>query len=168
MFKRNTLIETLSLAAAALLVSACGVIPKEYRGEYVDAATGTSLKLTRGKGVLLTADGRELKVKADEIDFERVASGKPGLLVDSNPVEGNLLEVFWVIPDLTTQQEGAGLVWFDAEVLYTQFDTTAKDKVPGFPMFHCRTGAVMLDTLTKRWQIGCPAGPALYQLNRVE
>jgi hypothetical protein len=157
-----------ALVALTLLASGCVLIPKEYRGEFVDAATGSSLLLKGKKGTLRTADGRDLALKVDAADFERVSSGEPGILVDSNPLQGNLLEAFWVNPDLSTLQQAGGLVWYNAEVLYSQFDQNLTQKVKTFDMFHCVHGAVTVDTLTRRWQIGCPAGPTRYHFTRID
>ncbi|MCC7441706.1 MAG: hypothetical protein IT285_08735 [Bdellovibrionales bacterium] len=156
----------LALTLVAGAATGCGLVPSEYRGSFRDAQTNVSAEIGARKGTFRTADGRELKLKADRSDFERVASGKPGILVETNAHSGYLLDSFWVSPRMDTYAEGGGMAWFEAEVLYTQFDSRVKDPVRRLQFFHCVNGQVLLDTVEQRWQMGCPAGPAYYELRR--
>ena len=156
------------LIAVGLLASGCGLVPREYRGSFRDVQQNVSAEIKARKGTFVTADGRVLALKADSSDFERVASGKAGILVETNAYSGFLLDSFWVSPRMETYSSAGGLAWFDAEVLYTQFDSRVKDPVRSLRFFHCVNGQVLLDLEQQRWQMGCPAGPAYYELRRQE
>jgi hypothetical protein len=167
---KNT--KTLSALFFLFAVSACGKIPSSHQGDFVDAATGTKLKLGSGSGVLAFADGRVLESKAQDLKFEALLRAQTGIYIevpssDSNS-ERNEADLFWIAPDLESRHEEAGLIWFDSEVLYSRISLKQKEKVKSIELFHCMKGSVILDTISKRFQIGCPVDPTQYRFKRIE
>ena len=161
-------ISTLNLllgAAMILLTTACGKIPAGYQGDFVDAASGTKITLGASEGVMKTTDGRELKGKAEDLSFENLQEGKQAIYLGQNTRDGNMFDVFWLNPNLTTRQESNGLVWFQSEVIYTMMNAKQEQKVDAISLFRCKDGQVILDTVKQRMTMGCPAGPE--QLNMV-
>jgi hypothetical protein len=151
-------------ALVILLTTACGKIPKGYQGEYTDAASGATLKLEASEGTLKTSDGRELKGKAEDADFDALLQGKQAIYLSE--LKNNNVDVFWLVPNMATRQESAGYVWFVSEVIYTQMNAKQEEKVGGINFFHCKDGHVMLNTATKEMNLGCPAGPAVFNMIR--
>ncbi len=159
-------VKVMMAVAVALVAVGCGKIPSAYQGEFVDAASGVKLKLGGSDGELVFADGRKLEAKADDHKFENIKEGKPGIFLGQNTRNGNLVDIFWLNPNLTTRQEVEGFVWYTSEVLYTIVDSKREDKVPSVQFFHCTDGQVMLDMTTQQMQMGCPAGPKVYTFVR--
>ncbi len=154
-------------AILALSVSACGKIPSAYQGDFVDSATGTRLELSGGSGTLTFPGGRKLEAGSIDLKWDALLEGKPGIYISkAKGADERWLDLYWVNADLSSKREEAGLIWYTAEVLYTMADTKAKDKVATIPMFHCMQGTVMLDSVQKLWQVGCPAGATRYAMQR--
>lgn len=159
----------LLLCAVVLTTVACGKIPEAYRGTFEDRDQGVKLTLGGGEGTLeSTRDGRKLEAKAEDLTFEGLTEGKPGIYVSTNPSNERMMDVYWVNPNLPTKQAVEGFVWYQSEVIYTIMDAKREEKVPNIQLIHCRDGMVMLDLATKRMQLGCPAGPVNYNAVRTE
>ena len=161
---KMTVVNLILGAAVILLTTACGKIPKGYQGDFVDAASGATLKLESNEGTLKTADGRELKGKAEDQDFGALLEGKPAIYLSS--LQGNNVDVFWLVPNMSTRQEAAGYVWYTSEVIYTQMNAKQDSQVPSISFFRCTDGHVMLDKSTKEMTLGCPAGPQIMNMVR--
>lgn len=158
----------LLIGVVVLSTVACGKIPSAYQGDFVDAAQGAKVSLGGDSGTLSTSDGRALEAKANDLNFDNLQEGKVGIYLSQNSANGNLTDVYWIAPNMATKQEAAGLVWFSSEVMYTIMDSKREDKVASIEFFHCKDGMVMLDTSTKRFQLGCPAGPLHYNMVRAK
>jgi hypothetical protein len=160
----------LSVAFSALFLialSSCGKIPSGYQGTFVDQPSGAKLTLSSSDGTFSEAGGRQITAQADSLQFEALTQAKAGLY--TRPVAGNdkMLELFWVIPDAASRQEGAGLVWFSSEILYTRLATEAKDPVASLQVEHCKNGMLMLDIPSQTWNGGCGADTVPMLLTRV-
>ncbi|MEK6579800.1 MAG: hypothetical protein AABZ55_11285 [Bdellovibrionota bacterium] len=155
------------VVAAVIFTSACGKIPKQYRGQFADTATGAQLTLESSKGTIKVADGRVIETEAKDFEFESLVKGEAGIYVSMNETHKNLVEVYWLEPRAASRQEAAGITWFEAEVLYTRMDTDLKEEVKSFEIFHCREGNVMVDIPTHLWQAGCPSGKDTLHYNMI-
>jgi len=164
----STLTKFLLLGLVAGALSACGVIPKAYRGEYVDEAKGARIQLQSKKGRFIGADGAKVEAKALDLGFDGLSEGKSGIYVAPNPVQGSVLDVFWIEPAAATRQSAGGLVWFEADVLYAGLDAAKGSKVSSFDVMRCAQGTVLLDTQTRHWQVGCPAETESFHFVRVK
>ena len=156
------------LGAVVLSTAACGKIPSAYQGDFADSAQGAKLTLGGDSGKLTTSDGRELEAKADDLTFDKLQEGSTGIYLSKNSANDQLTDVYWIAPNMATKQTGGGLVWFTSEVIYTIMDAKRSDKVPNIEFFHCKDGMVILDSNTKRFQLGCPAGPVRYNMVRTK
>ncbi len=161
---KMTVVNLILGAAVILLTTACGKIPKAYQGDFVDAATGTTLKLESNEGTLKAADGTELKGKAEDADFDALLDGKPAIYLSTLP--GNNVDVFWVVPNLSTRQEREGRVWYVSDIIYMQMNSKQESQVNNLTMFRCKNGQVSLDKSTKEFVPGCPAAPQYFNMVR--
>jgi hypothetical protein len=151
-----------------LLVSACGDrVPAGFRGDFVDARTGSKLTLNAESGVFQTTDGRKLEANRMQMDFEDLAKGTPGIYTRQNPKNTQILEIYWIQPDAASRDQAGGMQWFTAEVLFFRMERETDKPVDVLNLVHSRVGTVMLDTPTKQWQIGWPAGSELLEMRRV-
>lgn len=140
----------------ALALSACGKIPEAYQGNFIDAATGTKLSLEASAGQINTTEGRVIKSDANDLDFDSLVKGKPGIYVRTT-TNSNKIEVFWLLPNVATKKQEAEFAWMEAEVFYTRMNIKANDKAQQIKMLHCTNGMILLDMPTKSWNGGCPA-----------
>jgi len=147
---------------------ACSKIPAAYRGTFEDRGQGAKLVIKATKAQLTFSDGRELKSKAEDLNFEAISSGKPGIFVRENSANPDLLEIFWLNPNVATRQVVEGFVWFDAEMIYTFLDTKITQSVPGLQLLHCTNGSVMVDTATQTFQMGCPEQSPALEMVRIQ
>ena len=159
--------------SVCIFASACsGMVPRAYQGKFVDASQGAELELKAGEGTLKMSSGRQIQAKSDALDFDKLSKATAGIYLNQNAVDKSKLEVYWIGPKAETRKEEGGLVWFESEVLYTLMDTRARrfneGDVSSFDLTQCENGTLLLDPSTKRWEIGCPAGPLLYHLTRVQ
>lgn len=157
-----------SLVVTLALTSGCGVIPRAYQGTFIDETNGAKLELKGGEGILQTSSGKVIQAKAEALTFEKLQQGTAGIYVIANPTSKDLIEIHWIGPRPETKKEAGGLTWFESEVLYTFLDIKSRDKADAIELAHCENGTVLLDPLTKRWQIGCPAGTLAYFLKRAQ
>ena len=137
-------------------------------GTYLDKEKGAKLDLQQTEWTLTLVDGHVLTSKVETMDVEALKKAKDGVYILENPVDKNLLDVFFAKPVISTQQSDGGLLWFDSELAYTLLPKDQKDDVKSVDIFHCLDGRVEIDTLTNNWQIGCPAGAKTYHFQRVE
>jgi len=159
---------TFQLSVLGLLIGACGSnVPPSFRGQFVDARTGSKLELSSDSGTFTDSTGRVVKADKKQLDFEDLQKGKAGIYMRQNPVNKNLLELYWVQPNLATKEEAGGMEWFHAEVLYFRMDIRTEEKVDLITSVHSLEGVVTLDIPTKLWQIGWPAGSEVFEFKRV-
>ena len=151
--------------ALIILMQACGQIPSQYQGDYLDRSSGAQLNLAGNKGTLVS-DGRTLMADAKPTDVKKISTGEGGIYIRPNPTNKDLLDVYWLNPKMATRQEESGLIWFDTEVLYGRFDKRVKDKVSTLKMIHSDQGNVMIDVPTGQWQVGWPAGSETLSFQR--
>lgn len=160
-------LSTWFVLAAGIIVSGCaGDIPEAYRGDYVDATRGATLKLEKNSGSLTTPDGRQIAGETDPVGYEGLAKGEAGFFYTENKDKKRLIDVYWIKPDKNSRQTDANLVWMNSEVIYTVFDPKIEKEVQGLEMLYCRDGRIMLDPVAKLWQVGCPAGPVYFDFTR--
>lgn len=148
-------------------LSACGKVPGAYQGKFKDATTGASLVMEQGGGTLRTSSGREIKAEAKDMEFDQLLEGRAGIYMSKNPTAKTMMDIFWISPKLQTRQSRGGLVWFESEVVHAMLDLEAREKVPFLELIHAESGLVTLDLSTKRWQIGWPANPVHYRMERI-
>lgn len=167
--KTNALVKLVVWVLLSSGLSACGgVIPSPYRGSYVDSSTGTQLELQKEAGILSFTDGRVLHSSAEEMTFEQLKTLKTGIYVVREPKgQANLMDVYWISPKLETRSEAAGLLWLDAEVVFTTMRSDVEQEVQQLALMHCTQGRIMLDIPKTRWQAGCPAGATYFNMKRV-
>lgn len=163
---KTTLFSPTLLLLLSVCLGACGKIPSPYRGNYVDSATGARLQLDRSSGTLISANGRVLKADANSLDYQALSKGEAGIYLRSNSSNPDQIEVFWLTPKLESRHEEYGLIWFEAEVLYSRMDANAKNTVQSLEAIHCEDGMLMLDTPSKTWNGGCPAKRTDYHFVR--
>lgn len=163
------------LTFLTLLSNACGLIPSSYQGEFRDDAAGVTLTLSSQKGILTQSNGEIIEAKAQSLKFEKLLKAETGIYIIKNAIDKNLLEVYWIQPHELPRKEEGGLTWFRGEVYLTFFDIEKtslamqlKENTNEIILTHCSEGRVMLDTIQKRWQVGCPAGAKVYQLLRTK
>ena len=149
------------------VISACGGIPAAYRGKYLDPATGTKLELTRSSGTF-ESNGRALSAQTEVLDFEKLLAAETGIYMDQDPNDAKYFKIYWIHPNITTRQEAAGLVWYQAEILYTAMDSTREQPVDQILIIYSKDGWIMLDLVRKKPQIGWSANPASYDMRRLE
>ena len=108
----------------------CKAVPMSYRGSYIDAEHGNTLRLKRGKGTLTFADGRMLVAKTERVTFSNLLEGESGIYIERIKTKGEstVAEVNWIIPNAASKKEVAGFVWFDAEVIFAALDLGAAKK----------------------------------------
>ncbi len=151
------------------LLTACGeVVPEAYRGEFVDAASGAKLQMNAESGVYQETSGRIVKARTHEISFEELRKGASGVFMRDNPTNAQILEVYWVSPDLTTKQEAGGIESYQAEVFFFRMEKSKQTKIDLLNTVHSREGIISLDVPTSQWQIGWPAGSSLLEFRRVQ
>jgi len=148
------------------LLSACGVVPKNYQGTFTNPETGATLTLKTSDGHFEDGQGRVIEAKAQSLAYKKLAKGTPGIYLSEVPKLKKLYEAYWVLPDLTSSREEGGLIWMQSEVFFTLFDANQKDPVNQITIGHCDQGRVTLDPQTQRWQIGCPEDAAYLELTR--
>jgi hypothetical protein len=147
-------------------LAACGKIPKPYRGDYLDSASGARLTLERNLGVLKMRDGRVLQSDARNLEFKDLLRGTPGIYVRPDEQNADLVEIYWFVPHWETRQSEAEFVWMESEVLYSRMDSGEKDPVQRLKMFHCQNGMLMLDLPAQNWNGGCPSERVDYEFVR--
>lgn len=158
----------LLIIAVAFMSVACGKVPSNYLGTYVDTQKGAKLELGANEWNMKLLGGREIKNKSEDMSFEVFQKAQAGVYTRDNPQNKELVDVFWVAPRAGSRQEGGGIVWFESEVIYTLLDKNQGDKVNTLHLFHCTNGTVMLDLITQKIQMGCPANPIEYNMKRTE
>jgi|GEM_PF-1618406 len=160
------------LFVVTAFLAACVSIPSAYRGTYLDQEHNVELVLSMAKGTLEFKDeGRILQAGTADYSFKgftkAIKKGRPGIFARPNAADSDELDVFWVKPNYDTLQESNGLIWFEAEIFYTRLDKDLRAKVQTLKAVHALGGTVMLDTPTESVQVGWPAGPTEYALQRI-
>jgi hypothetical protein len=152
---------------AVMMLAACGQVPGAFKGTYEDKEKGAKLELQQSEWKLTTADGRVLQAKVEALDVESLKAGKDGVYVLENPTNKTLLDVFFAHPNVSSKQEASGLIWYESELAYTLIDKDQKEPAAAIDFFHCLKGLATIDSVTSRWELGCPAGATTYHLVRV-
>lgn len=164
---RRDQIRMVVLLAMGLGLGACGKIPSEYRGTFVDQATGFQVQLRASEGVWTRTDGTQQVFPARPASVKEMLEGQPGIYLRSVGEED--LEVFWVRPMVETRREEFGFVSFEGEVVYTRMASKSRGgAVPVVVARHCDRGQVLIDTISQSFNGGCPADSRLLQLIRTE
>jgi hypothetical protein len=158
---------TLLALLATLGLPACGKIPKPYRGNFVDSASGAQLTLERNLGMLTTREGKKIESDAKQLTFKELSQGVAGIYVRPDKQDPDVVEVYWLVPRLETRKEEAGFTWMDSEVLYSRMNSNEENPVQHLKMIHCENGLLMLDSQTQSWNGGCPAERVDYDFVRV-
>jgi hypothetical protein len=147
----------LAILLLIALPASGGEIPKGYRGVYASIDKRIRMELKESKatldisGILYRADvEREDSAKI----YEQLSKGRPYVYIQ-NPARGqNVLDVFWVTPELATQKAVGGLVAYRAHVLYMRLNREQPSDVPSIKIVFSKDGMVLLDAMTRRWQVG--------------
>jgi hypothetical protein len=156
-------------------VGACGKIPADFRGKYVDSAHGVEVALD-GKGGTLALEGespRRFQARATEV--AALAKGQAGIylrsLGETHRQDAGDLEVFWVEPDPSSMQEQYGFVTLKARVLYTRFKLGRRLSMTGLAESitarFCEQGQILVDRVSQTFNGGCPGDSVLLNLKRV-
>ncbi|MEN9722340.1 MAG: hypothetical protein RJB38_326 [Pseudomonadota bacterium] len=149
-----------------VLCGACGKIPSDYRGNFVDSQSGFSVELRGNRGIWQRPDGSREEFTARAASVEELLQGKAAVYLRS--VGERDLEVFWVRPEIETRQEEYGFVAYQGEVLYSRFDSSgSQGKVGSIQARYCERGQILIDQVTKTFNGGCPAQSRLLELVRV-
>ncbi|HAR42785.1 MAG TPA: hypothetical protein DCS07_09195 [Bdellovibrionales bacterium] len=165
---KTKLMKLVLVVALAFGATACSKIPAAYRGTFEDRSLGAKLTLKSTAAQLAFADGRVIQAKAEDLNLAAITEGKAGIFVRENSADLDLLEVFWINPNLASKQGFEGFVWFESELLYTLMNTKTTDSVPSLQLLHCTNGTVMIDVATQALQMGCPAGSAELKMVRLQ
>lgn len=183
--KYNVLI---GLALGVLLSGSCSQIPSNYRGEYIDAGKGASLNLESGKATFKFNDGRVVESKVRDLKyvgeslhpsedqalevndaFNELMNGQQALYASQNTSSKTKTDLFWVLPNVESRQTQAQFTWFRAEVFFTVLDQDENANSSGqIKLLYCSNGHVMLNTLTRQIQGGCPPGSIYFDMNKVK
>jgi hypothetical protein len=148
-------------------LGACGKIPKEYRGTFVDQATGFQVQLKSSEGAWIRSDGTQQVFPARAAAVKDLIQGQPGIYLRS--VDDGELEVFWVRPAAETRREEYGFVSFEGEVVYTRMAAKSSGgAVPVLLARYCDRGQVLIDTVSQSFNGGCPADSKVLELVRVQ
>lgn len=162
----KTLRSLLPLISLLALVG-CRGLPEAYQGVFFDKAKGVRLTLGSSSAVIEFRGGKKIEEDGQEISYENLVQGIGGLYVKPAGDDGGITDVYYVRPQKGTKRTEGGLVWYQAELIYTQMDTSRVAPVRELKIVQCSGGNVTVDTVAKRWQIGCPASPSNLTLKRV-
>ena len=157
---KQVVIVTVGIAAGA-----CGQIPKDYRGTFVDQASGFRVELKASEGKWIRPDGSQESFSAKAVGVAELDQGQPGIYMRSTG--GDQLEVFWVRPKPESRREEYGFVALEAEVVYTRLDAKSAGPVSAVLARHCERGQVLIDRVSQSFNGGCPADSRIMELVRV-
>ncbi len=143
-------------------------VPKGYYGEFRDSANGATASIGKKEVKLTLPGGSSFKAKPEELSIKNLTRGEANAYLSKHESDGDLLDFFWVLPIPNSRHEEGPFVWYGAELIQGLMDKDMKDPVANVELFHCREGYVVIDVPTKRWEIGCPAGPDFFQLLRTQ
>ena len=171
----NTFLRVFSTAALALAVSACGdKVPKQFRGEFADASSGTRLKLEAETGSFTTAQGKVLNAQKLKLSYDDLFAGKPGIYLRDNLMDDTLLDIYWIHPIAGTRLSEGGLEYFRAEVIYMRAQKKLPAKIEVVRLIYSAEGLVTLDVehpnrkTRQNWQISWPPGTPALDLKRTK
>lgn len=146
----------LLILMAAFLITGCREkTPENYRGTYTDAKTGATLTLKKTKGTLQLPDGTLVRTKTELLSFESLSKGQTGIYMDFS--KNGRVQLDWIIPDVNTRQEEAGIVWFTSTVIFSDMNLEISERAQKVALMICTNGQVILDTESKTFQVGCGA-----------
>lgn len=150
-----------------LALQACGnQVPGGFRGQYVDASTGATLELNAQSGTFVTPQGRSIAGSRLELGFTELQKGKPGLYMRPNPINKDIIEVFWLEPRMETLQEAGQMQWFESTVIYLRLPAKTTEKQEQINLVYTEIGTVMLDVPTRQWQVGWPADALILDMRK--
>jgi hypothetical protein len=148
-------------------LGACGKIPKNYRGTFVDQSTGFQVQLKSSEGLWIRSDGSQQVFPARAAAVKDMIQGQPGIYLRS--VDDGQLEVFWVRPTVETRREEYGFVSFEGEVVYTRMAAKSSGgAVPVLLARYCDRGQILIDTVSQSFNGGCPGDSRILELVRVQ
>ena len=160
------------LAAAALSAAAAAPhradeIARGYRGVYRDRSGAVRLELAKSKA-RLDAGGKtfDAEFKRAEVAqvYDLLLKGRAFVYLVKSPPGGDVFELYWVTPDASTRREGGGLVAYRAQVVRARVRRDQPTDVAALKVVFSTDGMVMLDTATRRWQVGWGREAAEYDL----
>jgi len=160
--------KTATIAGIALFfLAGCISVPKQYRGKYEERKGRYALTLSGSKA---TFSGMDMVVesKVRQATFKELMKPQMAMYVASDGKKDNLLQAYWLIPDLASKQEAEGFIWYDAKVFLGEFDTTLAEKASNWNVTYCTQGTLLLDTASKTWQIGCSASVKKLTFDRTQ
>lgn len=164
----KTTIKNGFLLLALSLLASCDSLPDAYQGVFWNKAAGVRVTLHSYSADVEFKGREKVNHKAEEFNFETASAGRNGIFVRKNSQNKNLVDVYYIIPKRATKKSEFNFVWFEAELLYTQLDTTKKAAVKDVSVVRCLKGTVMLDWTTKDFELGCPADAQTITLTRVK
>jgi len=158
--------KAMAVLVLGLGLGACGKIPSQYQGTFVDQASGFQMELKSSQGRWVRPDGTQEVFQAKAAAVKEMIAGQPGIYLRS--VDQDQLEIFWVRPAVETRREEYGFVTFEGEVVYTRMATKSRGgPVPVITARYCERGQVLIDTVSQSFNGGCPSDSRLLELVRV-
>lgn len=167
MSQSHSISKLLVLIAPIALITGCGGIPQEYRGEFVSQDTNDQIHLSARSGLWISSDGSKKKFRVKNSSIENLKAGNPGLYFSDHARKNQYYEIFWIAAVPGTQpQEQAGLFWYDAHILHTLARVSQGQTVDEIPFKKCLDGIVLIDLLSGEWQAGCPENAPILLFKR--
>ncbi len=157
----------LAVGIVAITGTACGVVPKGYRGDYVESESGLRIELSARSGKIISSDGSSQKLKASDVSVEDLKNGKPGIYFSDEMRKDRYLEIFWIQPTAGTSQGQAGLFWYEAQIMQTLVNASVSSSVAEITFKKCSNGRVMIDLPSQTWQAGCPEDAPVLLFKRI-
>jgi hypothetical protein len=164
---RLKMLQVMMVLVLGFGLGACGKIPKDYRGTFVDQSTGFQVQLKSSEGAWIRSDGSQQVFPARAATTKDMLQGQPGIYLRS--VDEGQLEVFWVKPLAETRREEYGFVSFEGEVVYTRMAVkSAGGAVAALLARYCDRGQILIDSVSQSFNGGCPADSKILELVRVQ
>lgn len=167
-FEMSSLLKSMIAVAGLVATVGCKGIPNAYLGEYQDSNRQVKLELDTYEGTLRFADGRKVSAKLEELKYDLLKDGKRALYARPSSRDEKMIEIFLVQPNMSTRQEGGGLLWYESEIVFSLINSKDDNAAKNITLVHCQRGVVLLDTQTQRVQLGCPEGPERIDLKKTK
>ncbi len=142
-------------------------IPKPFQGTFEDKAKGAKLELTKKEIKLTLPGGRLVYAYREDLELKPLLEMKSKLYIgdDNNPDKVRDVYIVYAWPH--TRKDEAGLSWYNAEIAYFEVNEKTKDPVQVIPLSYNMQGMVMIDSATKRYEIGVAGDQTDFQFVRV-
>lgn len=154
------------LLIALVVTAGCKGVPQAYQGEFEDKTNNIHLELAWNKAAI-SMSGRNIENKLAEFKIEDLQAGKAQVYAREHAANKDLIELFWVLPNMSTKQEGGGMTWYEAEIFVSLADANLQS-VTELKLLHCARGMVLIDTVTSQSQIGCPGSADHWSLKKTK